>query len=139
MQDVFDAAFLFFFFFFFLIFSPHYKFISSGLPKTQVPTTIHCDHLIEAVQDEKFRFQGGVKDLQMAQKTNEEVYNFLSTYSFCFLFFFCSFFVILLVHSRTSFCAFFPVRARNMEWDFGSPEVELFTKLFSKTMPSLAD
>jgi aconitate hydratase len=23
------------------------QFISSGLPKTAVPTTIHCDHLIE--------------------------------------------------------------------------------------------
>jgi aconitate hydratase len=30
------------------------QFISSGIPKTVVPTTIHCDHLIEA-------YQGGEK------------------------------------------------------------------------------
>lgn len=24
------------------------QFMSSGLPKTRVPSTIHCDHLIEA-------------------------------------------------------------------------------------------
>lgn len=32
------------------------QFISSGLPKTMVPSTIHCDHLIEgttAAQDDR--------------------------------------------------------------------------------------
>jgi len=48
------------------------QFISSGLPKTQVPTTIHCDHLIEA-------HQGGVKDLAKAKSNNKEVYDFLAT------------------------------------------------------------
>jgi len=48
------------------------QFISSGLPKTQVPTTIHCDHLIEA-------YEGGDKDLQTAKVTNKEVYDFLSS------------------------------------------------------------
>nr|CAD7423399.1 unnamed protein product [Timema monikensis] len=48
------------------------QFISSGLPKVAVPSTIHCDHLIEAQV-------GGEKDLARAKSLNEEVYNFLST------------------------------------------------------------
>ena len=48
------------------------QFISSGIPKVQVPSTIHCDHLIEAQI-------GGEKDLARAVDINREVYNFLST------------------------------------------------------------
>ncbi|KAN0053228.1 hypothetical protein ACTA71_009677 [Dictyostelium dimigraforme] len=48
------------------------QFMSAGLPETAVPTTIHCDHLIEA-------YKGGDKDLQVAKDINKEVYNFLST------------------------------------------------------------
>ena len=36
------------------------QFISSGLPKVAVPSTIHCDHLIEAQI-------GGTQDLQRAK------------------------------------------------------------------------
>ena len=36
------------------------QFISSGLPKVAVPSTIHCDHLIEA-------HIGGEKDLAKAK------------------------------------------------------------------------
>jgi aconitate hydratase len=36
------------------------QFISSGLPKVAVPSTIHCDHLIEA-------YIGGDKDLAKAK------------------------------------------------------------------------
>lgn len=36
------------------------QFISSGLPKVAVPSTIHCDHLIEAQV-------GGEKDLARAK------------------------------------------------------------------------
>lgn len=50
------------------------QFISSGLKKTAVPTTIHCDHLIEA-------HSGGKTDLANANVTNKEVYDFLSTAS----------------------------------------------------------
>jgi len=50
------------------------QFISSGLPKVAVPSTIHCDHLIEAQL-------GGDKDLQRAIDINKEVYNFLATAS----------------------------------------------------------
>jgi aconitate hydratase len=48
------------------------QFISSGLPKVQVPSTIHCDHLIEAQI-------GGDKDLARAKDINKEVYNFLAS------------------------------------------------------------
>uniref|UniRef100_A0A3P8ZQ89 Aconitate hydratase, mitochondrial n=1 Tax=Esox lucius TaxID=8010 RepID=A0A3P8ZQ89_ESOLU len=48
------------------------QFISSGLPRVAVPTTIHCDHLIEAQI-------GGVEDLKRAKEVNQEVYNFLAT------------------------------------------------------------
>lgn len=48
------------------------QFISSGLPRVAVPSTIHCDHLIEAQV-------GGVKDLARAKDLNKEVYKFLSS------------------------------------------------------------
>ncbi|XP_022910347.2 aconitate hydratase, mitochondrial [Onthophagus taurus] len=48
------------------------QFISSGLSRVAVPSTIHCDHLIEAQQ-------GGEKDLARAKDLNKEVYDFLST------------------------------------------------------------
>ena len=48
------------------------QFVSSGLPTTAVPTTIHCDHLIEAERE-------GVKDLEVAVGKNKEVYDFLAS------------------------------------------------------------
>jgi len=48
------------------------QFISSGLPKVAVPSTIHCDHLIEAKI-------GGEQDLARAKDQNKEVYDFLAT------------------------------------------------------------
>lgn len=48
------------------------QFMSSGLPQTAVPTTIHCDHLIEA-------HKGGEADLKQAIVTNKEVYDFLAS------------------------------------------------------------
>lgn len=50
------------------------QFISSGLPNVLCPTTIHCDHLIEAQL-------GGDQDLKRAKDINKEVYNFLATAS----------------------------------------------------------
>jgi len=47
------------------------QFMSSGIPRVAVPTTVHADHLI-AAQD-----QGGDKDLESACETNKEVYDFL--------------------------------------------------------------
>uniref|UniRef100_A0A2P2HXE8 Aconitate hydratase, mitochondrial n=2 Tax=Hirondellea gigas TaxID=1518452 RepID=A0A2P2HXE8_9CRUS len=48
------------------------QFISSGLPRVAVPSTIHCDHLIQAQVE-------GEKDLARAIELNKEVYNFLAT------------------------------------------------------------
>jgi aconitate hydratase len=48
------------------------QFISSGLPKVAVPSTIHCDHLIQAQVE-------GKADLARAKDLNKEVYNFLAT------------------------------------------------------------
>lgn len=50
------------------------QFISSGLPRVAVPSTVHCDHLIEAQL-------GGAQDLSRAKEINKEVYNFLATAS----------------------------------------------------------
>ncbi len=48
------------------------QFILTGRGKVAVPTTIHCDHLIQA--------QSGAKaDLDSAIETNKEVYTFLKT------------------------------------------------------------
>ncbi|TPX37563.1 3-isopropylmalate dehydratase [Synchytrium microbalum] len=48
------------------------QFMSAGMPTVAVPTTVHCDHLIEAQV-------GGVKDLARANSINKEVYDFLAT------------------------------------------------------------
>jgi aconitate hydratase len=48
------------------------QFISSGLPKTAVPTTIHCDHLIEAQKEAK-------ADLKRGIEKSKEVFDFLSS------------------------------------------------------------
>ncbi|KAI9787730.1 MAG: Aconitate hydratase mitochondrial [Geoglossum umbratile] len=48
------------------------QFISAGIPSVATPTTVHCDHLIEAQI-------GGEKDLARAQDINKEVYDFLSS------------------------------------------------------------
>lgn len=48
------------------------QFISSGLKKVAVPSTVHCDHLIEAQI-------GGKEDLARAKDLNKEVYNFLAS------------------------------------------------------------
>jgi aconitate hydratase len=50
------------------------QFMSAGLPSVATPTTVHCDHLIEAQV-------GGEKDLARAQEINKEVYDFLSSSS----------------------------------------------------------
>ena len=50
------------------------QFMTAGLPKVAVPTTIHCDHLIEA-------HVGGPQDLKNAKDINKEVYDFLASAS----------------------------------------------------------
>ncbi|HEY3250619.1 MAG TPA: aconitate hydratase [Ignavibacteria bacterium] len=50
------------------------QFMSAGIPKVQVPTTVHCDHLIQAEV-------GSKKDLLRAFDENKEVYDFLQSVS----------------------------------------------------------
>jgi len=48
------------------------QFISSGRGETAAPTTVHCDHLIQARG-------GAAQDMDAAQVSNREVYDFLRT------------------------------------------------------------
>ncbi len=50
------------------------QFMQSGRAKVAVPSTVHCDHLIQAEV-------GAVPDLTKAKKENKEVYDFLSSVS----------------------------------------------------------
>ena len=50
------------------------QFMQAQLPETAVPTTVHCDHLIQA-------YEGANSDLQVANKTHKEVFDFLRTAS----------------------------------------------------------
>src|SRR5262245_41875416 len=50
------------------------QFMTANLPRVQVPTTVHCDHLIQARV-------GAETDLRVAVDTNAEVYEFLRSVS----------------------------------------------------------
>ncbi|MCC6865601.1 MAG: aconitate hydratase [Ignavibacteria bacterium] len=50
------------------------QFMSAGISKVRVPSTVHCDHLIQAEV-------GSAKDLQRANNENKEVYDFLASVS----------------------------------------------------------
>jgi aconitate hydratase len=50
------------------------QFMQAGKSKTAVPSTVHCDHLIQAKL-------GAVADLNSARESNREVFDFLSTVS----------------------------------------------------------
>ncbi|WP_080056619.1 aconitate hydratase [Spirosoma aerolatum] len=50
------------------------QFMQAGRPKVAVPSTVHCDHLIQAEV-------GAEKDLDVAKSKNKEVYDFLSSIS----------------------------------------------------------
>jgi aconitate hydratase len=50
------------------------QFMQSGRTKVSVPTTVHCDHLIQAQI-------GAVADLSRAKNQNKEVYDFLASAS----------------------------------------------------------
>mgnify|MGYP006292041523 CR=1 FL=1 len=50
------------------------QFMQSGRPNVAVPSTVHCDHLIQAKV-------GAEKDLEEAIDVNKEVYDFLSSVS----------------------------------------------------------
>src|SRR5918994_5477813 len=48
------------------------QFMTAGLDEVAVPTTVHCDHLIQAKT-------GAEIDLRLAVDTNREVYDFLKS------------------------------------------------------------
>ncbi|WP_276391613.1 aconitate hydratase [Eudoraea chungangensis] len=50
------------------------QFMQAGKPKVAVPTTVHCDHLIQAKM-------GAAADLKSANSTSAEVFNFLESVS----------------------------------------------------------
>lgn len=50
------------------------QFMSAGIPRVAVPSTVHCDHLIQAEI-------GSAKDLLNAENENKEVYDFLASVS----------------------------------------------------------
>jgi hypothetical protein len=99
------------------------QFMSAGMDTAAVPTTVHCDHLIEAQI-------GGVKDLERAKQINKEVYDFLATAT--------------AKVSGTPLQAL-PGRAQvltphvSMASVSGNPVLVSFTKLFSRTTHSPGD
>jgi len=50
------------------------QFMQAGKSRVAVPSTVHCDHLIQAKS-------GAVEDLKTAMHTNQEVYDFLGSVS----------------------------------------------------------
>jgi aconitate hydratase len=50
------------------------QFMQAGKNKVAVPSTVHCDHLIQAKE-------GSIQDLKTANVTNKEVYDFLGSVS----------------------------------------------------------
>ncbi len=50
------------------------QFMQAGKAKAAVPSTVHCDHLIQAKS-------GAIEDLKRAMTTNQEVYDFLGSVS----------------------------------------------------------
>jgi aconitate hydratase len=50
------------------------QFMQAGKSKVAVPTTVHCDHLIQAKE-------GATKDLKRANETSNEVFDFLGSVS----------------------------------------------------------
>ena len=50
------------------------QFMSAKMAQVAAPTTVHCDHLIQA-------YSGSMADLKAAEETNKEVYDFLRSAS----------------------------------------------------------
>lgn len=96
------------------------QFMSAGMDTAAVPTTVHCDHLIEAQV-------GGVKDLARAIDINKEVYDFLATATAkvgCFISMYED-----TVQLRCASCS--------MVSAFGNPVLVSFTRSYWRTMRSL--
>lgn len=68
--------FVIFFFYFHCLF-----YLITGLKRVAVPSTVHCDHLIEAQTVDSGKGVGGNIDLARAKELNKEVYEFLGSAS----------------------------------------------------------
>jgi len=89
------------------------QFMSAGMVTAAVPTTVHCDHLIEAQI-------GGVKDLERAKQINKEVYDFLAT-------------ATAKVCYTSSLLILSLMLPASMVLVSGAPALVSFTKLFLRT------
>ena len=96
------------------------QFMSAGMATAAVPTTVHCDHLIEAQI-------GGVKDLQRAKEINKEVYDFLATATA----------KVCPAAPSSSPLPSLSLHVRSTVSVSGDPALVSFIKLFSKTTHSL--
>ena len=97
------------------------QFMSSGMDTVAVPTTVHCDHLIEAQI-------GGEADLKRAININREVYDFLATAT-----------AKVCTRPCASCVTNGKPELRSMGLVSGNPDLELFTKSSWKTTHSLVD
>jgi len=98
------------------------QFMSAGMDTAAVPTTVHCDHLIEAQI-------GGVKDLARAIDINKEVYDFLATAT-AKVGPLASFIIIMRIDQHAP---------RSTALDSGNPALGSSIKLSLKTTRSLVD
>jgi len=96
------------------------QFMSAGMATAAVPTTVHCDHLIEAQI-------GGVKDLARAIDINKEVYDFLATATA----------KVWISPSQQILRVCLILYCASMVSASGSQALVLFTKSFWRTMHSL--
>ena len=97
------------------------QFMSAGMDTAAVPTTVHCDHLIEAQV-------GGVKDLERAVNINKEVYDFLATATA----------KVRLSWRLSCYSPPHSVISSSTASVSGGQDLVSSTRSFSKTMPSLA-
>lgn len=96
------------------------QFISSGIPRTAVPSTIHCDHLIRA-------HLGAKEDLETAKRENAEVcllvVKMLDLLLLLFIVFMCT-----MIFFR--YITFLVVQVKNMGWVFGGLAAGSYIKLY---------
>ena len=100
-------------------------FMSAGMDTAAVPTTVHCDHLIEAQV-------GGAKDLARAISINKEVYDFLATATAKVR----AFILTSLLLPPFSVLSWIGGLCFSTVSDSGNPALVLFTRSFLRTTRS---
>ena len=91
------------------------QFISSGIPRTAVPSTIHCDHLIRA-------HLGAKEDVETAEVCLLVV-KMLDLLLLLFIVFMCT-----MIFFR--YITFLVVQVKNMGWVFGGLAAGSYIKLY---------